>query len=83
MRPLSLGNLTEPAAAAIAIIPDDATDIPVTRGIYVGVQGDVKVTMASGTIVIFVALAAGIIHPLQVKRVWTEATTAQDIVGVL
>ena len=70
---------------ASAITPNDAEDIIATAGIYVGVSGDLRVTlaeMADGSHVTFTDLAAGIIHPLVVKRVWNTGTTATDIVAV-
>lgn len=70
-------DATAPASRAIAITTNDATDIENTRGIYVGGAGDVKVTlygMASGTFVVFSAVPAGTVLPIQAKRVWTAST---------
>ena len=72
-----------PAGHAEAVTPNDSTDITETRGLYVGVQGDVKVDMASGaTAVTFTNLAAGIIHPLRVTRVYSTDTTATNITAL-
>lgn len=77
-------SIVEPAANAAAITPNNGADLAAnTRGLYVGVSGDVKVDMVTGgTGVTFVGLAAGIIHPLQVKRVYATGTTALNIVGL-
>lgn len=76
-------NLTEPAVSAFDITPSDADDLTAdVRGIYVGVSGDLAVDMVDGTTVTFVALTAGVIHPLRVKKVYATGTTATAIVGV-
>jgi hypothetical protein len=73
-----------PARQAVAITPDDDTDLDdPTRGLYVGAAGDVAVILADDSAAVtFTALAAGIVHPLAVKRVRATGTTAEDIIGV-
>ena len=76
-------GITSPAFGAAAITPSNDTDLTyVTRGIYVGVAGTLKVDMEDGTTVSFVGLAAGMVHPLRVKRVYDTGTAATSIVGV-
>lgn len=71
-----------PAVGAFAITPNDSTDLAITtRGIYVGVAGDLKVDM-NGTAVTFVDLAAGIIHPIVTTRVYDTGTSAGSIIGL-
>jgi hypothetical protein len=66
-----------------AITPDDNNDLAaITRGIYVGVAGDLRVVMARGQTVLFKALAAGIIHPISASRVLATGTAATNIVGL-
>ncbi|SDM23041.1 hypothetical protein [Bacillus sp. OK048] len=69
---------------ALAVVPSDTTDLAkgVTKGIFVGVSGDVRVDLSSGTIITLKGLAAGVIHPIAVKRVYATNTTALEIVGV-
>lgn len=73
---------TRPAEMAFAVTPDDATKFESTRGIYIGGQGDLQVEMADGSIVTFVDLAAGIVHPLAVVRVLEAGTTATGIIAL-
>ena len=56
---------------------------PETSGcvLYVGVAGDLKVEMASGDVVTFVACPAGF-QPIQVKKVFSTGTAATDIVAL-
>jgi len=56
---------------------------PETSGcvIYVGTAGDLKVEMASGDIVTFVACPAGF-QPIHVKKVFSTGTAATDIVAL-
>lgn len=78
-----MGNHDGPAWNAASITKNDSTDLTnPTRGIYVGATGNLKVTMLSGDIVTFVGLAAGVIHPISAKRVWSTDTTVTGIVGV-
>lgn len=72
------------ARNGFAITPHDTNALPATtRGLYVGVQGDVTLRFADATSdITLVGLAAGIIHPLAVTHVRSTGTTATDIVGV-
>lgn len=75
--------LIHPAGHAATVTPHDSNDLEqVTRGLYVGTVGDVRVDMASGATVTLSALAAGIVHPLRVKRVYSTDTTATGIVAL-
>ena len=77
-------GLDSPASHAFAITAHDTNDLSyTTRGLYVGVSGDVKVDTAGGeSAVVFTALAAGVLHPLRVTRVYDTDTDATNIVGV-
>ena len=77
--PLQVGSS---ATGAIAGVPNDSTTFSPTKGLYVGVSGDVAVTMENGQDVTFVGLAAGIIHPISVIKVKATGTTATSIVAV-
>ena len=76
-------GLASPASNAFSITPHDSNELSnVTRGLYVGVAGDVVVVTAGGDEVTLVALAAGVFHPIRAKQVKLTNTTATDIVGV-
>lgn len=77
-------GLQSPVERAAAITPSDDNDLSEpTRGIYVGASGDVKVDLFGGsTAVTFTALAAGVVHPLRVTKVYSTDTTATGIVGL-
>ena len=60
---------------------DDPLDAPI-RAIYVGAQGDVKITDIKGNDITLVALAAGVFHPVYATKVFSTGTTATGIVGV-
>lgn len=85
-RPHSVGNL-QSAVGAFAITPNDGVDLAQTaRAIFV--QGsatlvDLKVTMLDGTTVTLLGLASGVMHPIQVRRVWATGTTATNIIGLV
>lgn len=67
------------------VTPNDSTDLPNAgrvRGIYVGVSGDISVIMTgdtSETAKVIPALAAGVWHPMCIKRVRSTGTTATGI----
>lgn len=72
-----------PADDAADVTPSDTVDLgAVTRGLYVGVAGDVAVIMKDGGAVTFSGLAAGVAHPLRVSRVKATGTTATGIVAL-
>lgn len=77
-------GINHPAENAAAVTPHDSNDLAnASRGLYVGVSGDVKVDMVgTGTAVVFTALAAGVVHPFRVTRVYSTDTTATNIVAV-
>lgn len=77
------GSVMAPASGAFSITPADGSDVTwITRGLYVGASGDVKVDMEDGTTVTFTSLSAGVIHPIRAKRVYSTGTTATSILGV-
>ena len=77
------GGPTDPARNAAVVTPNDDVDLDIaTRGLFVGVSGDVKVTLLNGGTVLLKNVAAGVIHAMQVSRVWATTTDATDIVAV-
>lgn len=73
-----------PALTCALVTPNDGADLTrATKGFSFAVAGTVKVTTAQGDTVVITSgsLAAGIIHPLAVKRIWSTSTTATGIVA--
>lgn len=76
-------RLTAPITKAAAVTPSDTVDLTTpTRGIYIGGAGNLKVDTLGGDTVTFNALAVGVIHWIQVKRVYSTGTTATAIVAL-
>jgi len=75
---------TSPANSFFAVTPSDSADLTngECRGLYVGVSGDVAVANELGATVVFVGLAAGLVHPIRTKRVRATSTTATSIVAI-
>ena len=70
------------AARAFDITPHNTEDLAfVTRGIYVGGSGSLKVDMAGGGTVTYLNVAAGVTHPWRVSRVYATGTDATGIIG--
>lgn len=63
------------------ITPADGADLTyLTRAIYIGVAGDIKIDDAGGT-TLTLALDSGW-HPIRVARVYSTDTTATGIIGL-
>lgn len=70
---------------AVAVTPSDAAVIPVTRGLWVGVAGNIAVRMAGANAgagaVTFTGVPIGIL-PIQVDQVKSTSTTATTILAL-
>lgn len=76
-------NATVSAHSAFVVTPSDSTIIPATRGLYVGTAGNINVVMAEDeNTVLFTAVPAGSILPIQVIKVLATSTTASTIVAL-
>lgn len=66
--------------ASVTVTPSDSVDLTdgSTKGVLVGVTGNVKITYETG-VTDTVALAAGVWHPMAVTRIWSTGTTATGI----
>jgi hypothetical protein len=77
------------ASKGVVITPTDNTEIPATRGVYVGGTGDLVVkftdngdpTVAGGTVK-FSAVPVGAILPIQVNCINSTSTTATLIIAL-
>lgn len=76
------GDLASPASSMDAITPHDTNDLAnVSRAVYVGVAGDVKVrAVKNGSDVTLKNVAAGAVLPIRVSRIFATGTTASSIV---
>lgn len=76
-------GLSSPITAAEDITPNDAVDLGhVTRALYVGGEGALRVTLQGGETVTLAAVNGGALYPLRVARVWATGTTATYLVGL-
>lgn len=76
-------GLSSPHEHAAAVTPHDTNELThVTRALYVGGAGALKVTMADGTTVTFAAVPAGTTIPIRVKKVFDDVTDATSIVAL-
>jgi hypothetical protein len=80
---MSYPDNTSPASGAAAVTtPSDDSNIAPTRGVYVGTTGTLKVMMINGDVVTFSSIAAGVVHPLQIVRIYETGTNADNIVAL-
>ena len=75
-------GLTSPGIDAFSITPSSA-DLPqVTRALYVGSAGDVRVELVSGAEIKFKAMQPGMLYPLRIRKVLVNGTTAGSLIGI-
>ena len=73
-----------PGGGAFAITPHDINELAyVTRALWVGGAGNVKVTMENGDTVTFSGVAAGTMLPIRARLVFSTGTTATLMIGVV
>lgn len=67
-----------------AITPSDSVDLPsVTRGVYVGGDGNVVAVSEAGVAVTFENVSAGAILPIRARRINATGTTATGLVALI
>ena len=72
---------TAPAGYGVAVTPSDSVVIPMTRALYVGVGGNIRVTDINDNVT-YANVPSGSILPVQVSRVFATSTTASSIVAL-
>jgi hypothetical protein len=76
-------RLTTPPEEAVAIVPSDTAALGhVTRAVFVGEGGDLRVRMLGGGVVTLANLAPGALVPLRVTQVLASGTTASGLVAL-
>lgn len=74
--------LSQPVREAVSVdLTNDTSFTDYPRGVYVGVTGDLKVDLLDSANKTFKNIAAGIIHPIRVKKIYStgNGTSATDI----
>lgn len=76
-------GLTSPYRHASSITPHDTNELTyVTRGIYIGGAGNVKVTTVEDETVTFNSAAVGQVLPVRAKIIFSSGTTATSIIAL-
>lgn len=73
-------DATVAAYKIVSVTPSDATTIPVTRSLWIGVTGNVAVIDADGNTVTIPNVPVGVL-PVQVQKVMSTNTTASSILA--
>jgi hypothetical protein len=75
--------MIDPGERAFLITPSDSANLTyATRGLYVGIIGDVHVITAGGDDVTFIDMAAGVIHPVRIRQILASGTNAGELIGI-
>jgi len=78
-----VAGLTAPATEPEPISPSDGEELgTVTRALYVGQTGNVRLRLLSGATVTLANMQGGMLYPIRVRQVFATGTTAADIVGL-
>lgn len=78
-----VAGLTAPATEAEPISPSDGEELgTVTRALYVGQPGTVRLRLLSGATVTLANMQGGMLYPIRARQVFATGTTAADIVGL-
>ena len=78
------GSLDDPASLCRNIEPSDSVAlVEVSRAIYIGVAGTVRLVDASGNTATFEGLVGGSILPVRTQQVLSTGTTASGLVALL
>lgn len=77
-------SLTSPIRGCKSVTPDDSNDLPdgVTRAVYIGGSGNVKMTLINGDVATWINAADGQLIPCMVTRIWSTGTTATNIMAL-
>lgn len=76
-------GLTSPGLSAFAINPSNGNDLPqVTRALYVGAAGNVRVELVDGSEATFRSMQPGMMYPLRIRKVFSTGTSADDLIGI-
>ena len=70
------------ATDAVAITPNDNSDLDNVSVLYIGVGGHVKVRTRAGSDITFYNLNNGQFVPVQVRKVYATDTTATNLVAM-
>lgn len=78
-----MSNVGDPAVYAKAIVPDDANDmISWCRSVYVGGTGNIAGITVGGSTVLFQNVPAGMVLPVQFRRILATGTTATLLIAL-
>jgi hypothetical protein len=76
-------SLTAPPENAAPIQPSDGAELGyVTRAVYIGGAGALRVEMMGGEEIVFAGLAAGTLLPVRIQKVFATGTTATALVAL-
>lgn len=75
---------TSASGSAVAVTPNDNTDLPLTsRGLFIGTGGHVAVILdKDAASVVLKNIPSGSVLPIRIRRVLATGTTALDIVAL-
>lgn len=74
-------DLASPCSHLAAVTPSDTEDLAVpSRGLWVGTQGNLKVTSLAGDVVTLPNVLGTL--PIRVRRIWATGTQAAGIVAM-
>ena len=74
---------TSPVSHGATVVASDSEELTnVTRAIYIGGEGDLKVKTLGNETITFESLSAGQLLPIRVKQIFSTGTTATSIIAL-
>lgn len=78
------GSLDDPASICRNVEPSDSVALQdLSRAIYIGGPGAVRLVDAAGNVVVFEGLVGGFILPVRAQQIMSTGTTATGLVAML
>lgn len=79
----SLNAWSSPFSHVVAVSPSNTVDlVTVSRGLWVGSVGDLKITTLGGETIVIAAVPSGSFLPIRATRVFATLTTASSILAL-
>ncbi len=76
-------QLMQPAVRGVALTKSDSDELAeVSRGIWVGVAGDIAVKFKGSTTAVVFTVPAGSILPFRIRQLMSTNTTATQVVAL-
>ncbi len=82
MRGFNAAMFERPFEGASEIVPSDTKTIPLTRAIYVGTGGDLRIAFSDHSVATLRGIKSGSVLPVRAQAILKKGTTAQHLTAL-